>query len=248
MKWKPLIASLIVIAVALAAMAIYAALKKPAGGSRTPATNGPAGVDGFDGKYINTPLEDLPELDPLGLWPRHNQRLASAEIWVMWETAAHSECRLLGSRDHRDWYVLGDTAGTRHFLPTNLAYFDSQLTFMVEFEASGERYRSAPRTVFFGKGASFGQRRYKYRLGDDHKQTWGLELLGSDATTLAADAFLSVGFTPEELQTAARGTASDSVEFGVYNADVIVSGTSGFLEVYDSRALTYDRVLIELAR
>jgi hypothetical protein len=250
MKWKPLIGSLVVVVVAIAAMAAWSKLagEPGRGATNAPRTNAAAVSGEDDGlRYESTPFEDLPPMDPLGLWPRHGYRMAAAEFWVMWETNGQSSCRLLATKDHRDWYNLGRTSGEKHFLQADLGFFDSEATFAVEFEANGTRYRSKPRTVIFGRGATFGQRRYKFTLGKESRQTWDLELIGRDATELGQDAFLTLMF-PNDLTTVASPKSGDAVTFGVYNADILKTGCVGFLEVYDARTLTYDRVLVELTR
>jgi hypothetical protein len=252
MKWKPLIASFVVIAVALGAMAVWSKLAgEPDHGANSPTRGNTAGVDsGEDGglTYEATPFEKLPPMDPPGLWPYDGYRMAAAEFWVMWETNSQSPCRLLATKDRRDWYNLGRTSGQKHFLQADLGFFDSRATFAVEFEANGTRYRSKPRTVAFGKGASFGQRRYKFTLGKDPHQTWDLELTGRDATELSQEAFLTTMFPQDLVTFVMPPQAADTVTFGVNNADVLKTGCAGFLEVYDARTRTYDRVLIELTR
>lgn len=170
-KWKPLIASLLVIAVVLGGMAVW----KFAGGGTTKGNDNSANVpgnnpgdSGGDGhEWVETKLEDLPPLDPLGLWPRNGQRIASPEFNVMWETSEHSDCRLLVSTNRNTWYVMGRTGGTRHFLPLNFGDFESTLHFAVEFDDRGTRYRSNARTVSFGKGAAFGKLEHRFTLRGD---------------------------------------------------------------------------------
>jgi hypothetical protein len=251
MKWKPLIASFVVILVALGAMAVWSKLAgEPDHGASGPTRGNTAGVDsGEDGglTYEATPFEKLPPMDPPGRWPYDGYRMAAAEFWVMWETNGQSPCRLLATKDRRDWYNLGRTSGEKHFLQADLGFFDSKTTYAVEFEANGTRYRSKPRRVTFGRGASFGQRRYKFTLSRESRQTWDLELTGRDATELSQEAFLTVMF-PRDLATFGIPKSADTVVFGVDNADILKAGCAGFLEVYDARTQTYDRVLIELTR
>jgi len=250
-RLKPLIAALVVIAVAMAGLALWSSQRKPPdrpdNSARVNAPDLPA--DGGAIQYDIAPLEDLPALDPLGLWPRDGYRLSAPEFWVMWETSKHCDCRLLASKGDGDWYVLGRTAGTSHFLRANLAYFDSKLSFAVEFEAGGKRYRSKPRGVSFGYGASFGQRRYKFRVTEDN-QMWPLEIAGREASELGQEAFLSSGGLAQLTTFVLPNPAEpDTVRFGVQRvAELTGEGCTGFLEVFDARSNTYDRVLIELTR
>jgi hypothetical protein len=249
-KAKPLLASLFVVLVAFAGMAIWRFSGRPAvNGANDALVNAPANTPSDDGlKYEWTKLEQLPPMDPLGLWPRDGARLSAPEFWIMWNTNKHVECRLLATKDRRDWYNLGRTAGEKHFLTANLGYFDSSLAFSVEFEENGKRYRSKSREVSFGKGAAFGQRRYKFTLGKPEQQIWELEIIGGDASALGQEAFLTTMFPDDLVTFVVPTTSTDTVKFGINNAGLVEPGCSGFLEVYDNRTGTYDRVLIELNR
>jgi hypothetical protein len=248
-QFKPLIASLVVIAVALGAIALWAPGGKPAANTNTPDPP-PANLPDTGLKYESLPLEKLPELDPLGLWPRDGYRLAGPEFWIMWETNEHVSCRLLATQDRKTWYNIGRSAGTQHSMSMNLGLWDSKVIFAVEFETKGTRYRSKARTVSYGAGASFAQRRYKFTLSGENVQTWDLEIVGRDARALGDEAFLTSHF-PENLVTFVmpERPSIDTVKFGIQGPGAITGGGCvGFLEVYDAATSTYDRVLIELTK
>jgi hypothetical protein len=256
-KWQPLIASALVIALALGAMAVWRfSVETPRKGSRDqpePAGNTPEVVVDGDGiERVWLKLEELPTLDPLGLWPRNGQRIASPEFNVMWETAEPAQCRLIVSTNGRDWYSMGRTHGTRHFLPVNFGDFDSVLTFAVEFEAQGQRYRSKARSVGFGRGARFSQREHRFRLSELDSQGFPVEIAGRDPTGLPSNAFLT-GWFPIELGTGVlpgeSGTDGGSITFVVTSAGMLPQlGAHGYLELYDTVGDTHDRTLIFLSR
>ena len=253
-KWRPLIASLVVIALALGGMAVWKfAGSEPARvNSNSEILPEDAGSDtgsddGFE--WVSTMLEDLPPLDPLGLWPRDGQRIASAEFNVMWETTDHADCRLLVSTDRRDWYSMGHTGGKLHFLPVNFGDFDSELSFAVEFDFQGKRYRSAARTIRYGHGARFGQREYRF-IVRNNEERFSLGVEGRDPADLPQSAFLT-GWFPPDLGTGflpGAGEGGDTKVLMVSNADVFENHALGWLEMYDAAADTYDRVLIHLGR
>lgn len=255
-KWKPLIASMLVIAIALGGMAAweFADSDRAAsnGAQDNAATNreGPSTDDaGFE--WETAELEALPPLDPLGLWPRDGQRVASAEFNVMWETSGRSECRLLVSTDRRTWYVMGHTSGSRHFLPLNFGDFESTLSFAVEFDDRGGRYRSKARTVSFGKGAHFPLLEHRFTVRGSDIQQFDVGIRGRDPSTLPSSAFLSgwfeldlgVGVLPGDVEE-----GGGTILFVLATPDKVESGALGWLEVYDAAANTYDRVLIHLGR
>jgi hypothetical protein len=254
-QWKPLVASLVVIALAMGALAAWKHLgpttgPAPANDNRAASDPPPANGEPSGLKYQAVPFEKLPELDPLGLWPRNGQRMSSVEFWVMWQTAGFSKCRLLGTSDQRDWFDLGSTGGEDHCLQASLAYFGSAVTFAVEFDAGGTRYRSAPRTVYFGQGAHFARRSHEFTPGDAPGQTFPLEVFGRNPRRLSLDAFLAVWF-PQELVTFVahgrerEGDDGGEVLFGVQDPAVLEGrGCQGFLEVYDVVTDTYDRTRI----
>jgi len=258
-QWKPLIASLVVIALAMGALAAWKYLggkpgPGPSNNNRAADNPPPANGEGGDLKYEAVPLEKLPELDPLGLWPRDGQRISSVEFWVMWQTSGFSQCRLLATSDQRDWFDLGSTGGEDHFLQASLAYFGSSMTFAVEFDAGGTRYRSAPRTVHFGQGAHFTRRSYEFTLGDGLNQTFPIEVFGRNPRRLSLDAFKSVWF-PDGLVTYVghgrerEGNDGGEVAFGVQDPALLEGrGCQGFLEMYDVVTDTYDRTRIDFRR
>lgn len=249
-KWKPLIASLVVIALALGVMALW----KCSGD--TPTSNGgsidnsPAdddgtstGDDGFT--WVTTKLDDLPALDPLGLWPRDGQRIASPEFNVMWETSDHSDCRLLVSTDRLDWYVMGHTSGKRHFLPVNFGDFESKLYFAVEFDFQDKRYRSKAREVTFGNGARFNQLEHRFTIRGIDTQTFDVAMTGRDPADMPPNAFVT-GWFPLELGVGTLPGESGTLLFVLSTPEIVRGSTFGWLEVYDAAANTYDRVLIHL--
>ncbi|MBZ0137891.1 MAG: hypothetical protein K8I27_16165 [Planctomycetes bacterium] len=256
-KWKPLIASLLVIVAVIGGMAAwkYAGGNQPsrAGNNTGDAPDGPPAnsSDGDGLTWVETELEDLPALDPLGLWPRDGQRIASAGFNVMWETTEYSPSRLLVSKERGLWYSMGRTSGTRHFLPLNFGDFDSTLEFAVEFESRGQRYRSNARRVSFGNGARFARREYRLTLDDEATQTFDIEISGRDPARMPQNAFLS-GWFPEELGVGAvPGESRDNggaMLLVVSSTEVVTGNTFGWFEMYDAAANTYDRALIFLGR
>lgn len=258
-QWKPLIASLVVIALAMGALAAWKHLggttgPAPANDNRPAANLPPSNGESTGLKYEAVPFEKLPELDPLGLWPRDGQRISSVEFWVMWQTTSFSKCRLLATSDRHDWFDLGRTGGEDHFLQASLAYFGSSVTFAVEFDANGTRYRSAPRTVYFGQGAHFTRRSYEFTLGESPGQTFPIEVFGRNPRRLPLDAFLGVWF-PDDLVTFVghgREREDDNageIAFGVQEPGVLNGqGCMGFLEMYDVVTDTYDRAQITFSR
>lgn len=259
-QWKPVIASLIVISLAWGGLAVWKYVSsdttEPGGRNNSAGTNSselpPTNSDSGDLKYETVPLEKLPELDPLALWPNDGLRLASVDFWVMWQTTRQSKCRLLGTSDQRNWVDLGRTNAENHYLPMNMAYFGSQATFAVEFESNGKRYRSKPRTVYFGNGAYFKERTYRISVSGETNQTWPLALSG-DARRLSADSFRWAFHSNEDLVpfwAPPQGDADGgSVVFGIQDPGVLgANGSAGFLQIYDGKTDTYDRALIELKR
>lgn len=255
-KWKPLIASLAMIALALGGMAVWKfAGGKPSKGkgnsANTPGHNGGTrtGSDGVE--WVSTELEDLQPLDPLGLWPRDGQRIASAEFNVMWETSEHADCRLLVSTNRQTWYAMGHTGGTRHFLPVNFGDFESTLSFAVEFDDRGKRYRSKARTVSFGNGARFERMEHRFTIRGDGQQQFEVAIDGRDPTGLPQSAYLwgwldedvSPGVVPGK-STQGGGT----ILVVLMTTDSIENSAHGWLELYDAAANTYDRTLIYLGR
>lgn len=258
-QWKPLIASLVVIALAMGALAAWKYLggkpgPAPSNTNRAADNPPPANGENSDLKYEAVPLEKLPELDPLGLWPRDGQRMSSVEFWVMWRTTGFSKCRLLATTDRRDWFDLGSTGGEDHYLQASLAYFGSAVSFAVEFDAGGTRYRSAPRTVYFGQGAHFTRRSFEFSLGDGKNQTFPIEVFGRNPRRLPLDSFIGVWF-PDDLVTFVghgrerEGDDGGEIAFGVQDPAVLNGqGCMGFLEMYDVVTDTYDRAQITFRR
>jgi hypothetical protein len=250
-QYRPLIASLVVIAVAMGGLAAWRFAGQPAkrgpASNNAPAPGNAAPTDPSGLEYVTVPLEPLPELDPLGLWPRDAQGIAAAQFWVMWETTEFSRCRLLVTRNQRDWHDLGSTAGKAHYLPVNFGDFDSQLSFAVEFEARGKRYRSRPRSVKFARGTAFARREMHLKPGNEPMATHQLELIGGGGG-LSQENFRSY-FFPEDLQPFVIPGSSGAVMFGVGSPGAIpAAGCAGFIEVFDPASVTSDRMLIQLSR
>ncbi|MCB9893259.1 MAG: hypothetical protein H6839_02295 [Planctomycetes bacterium] len=252
-QWKPLIASLIVIAIAMGGLALWKSGSAPSGeGNDDQPANLPPGNATPNGQqYETVPLEKLPPLDPIDLWPRDGLRVSGVTFWTMWQTSGQSKCRLLASSDGHNWHDIGSTAGERHFLETDLAYFSGEVKIAVEFDERGKRYRSAPRTVRFGQGAHFAQREYQFTIGIG-KSEWAFEIVGRKVRDLGREPFLAVDF-PEANELVPYtspdpSSPDDSILFGVQHPEVIREGVAGFLQVYDPVTNTYDRVLVRLKR
>lgn len=256
-QWKPLVASLVVIALAWGGLALWRFSSAPSKGSGgnvvantgNDAVDSAGTTDSGELEYETVPLEDLPELDPLGLWPNDGMRISSIECWVMWQTTGFSRCRLLGTSDKVNWVDLGSTGGDRHFLKLDLSYFGSKAFFAVEFDAGGKRYRTKPRFIKFAQGVYFRQREYRLTLSGEVNQVWPVELLG-DVGHLSMESFRTTYF-PEDLVTfvAPPKVKANSAEvpFGIQDpAPLGGNDTSGFIQLYDVLADTYDRALIEV--
>ncbi|MCA8916624.1 MAG: hypothetical protein KDB90_14555 [Planctomycetes bacterium] len=252
-QWKPLIASLVVIAIAMAGLALWKSGSAPSGkGNDIAPANMPVGNADPNGlQYEQVPLEKLPELDPIGLWPRDGLRVSGVTFWTMWQTSEHAKCRLLATSDGRVWHDIGSTAGETHFLETDLAYFNGKVRIAVEFDERGTRYRSAPRTVNFGQGAHFAQREYQFTLGAG-KAEWAFEIVGRSVRDLGREPCLAIGFPGDSelvpYTSLNPDSPDDSILFGVQHPEVVKEGVAGFLQVYDVVTNTYDRVLVRLKR
>jgi hypothetical protein len=254
-QWKPLIASLVVIAIAMGGLALWKSGGQSKGNGNQPApANMPSSNADPNGLlYEQVPLEDLPELDPIALWPRDGLRVSAVTFWASWQTSEQSACRLIATSDGKLWHDIGSTAGTTHYLETDLAYFSGEVRIAVEFTERGERYRSRPRTVHFGQGAHFAQREYQYTLSGTAAQSWPIEVVGRDVRSLGgAEACTAIDFPKanELVPTISLNAASpdDTVLFGVQHPEVVKGGVSGFLQVYDPVTNTYDRALVRLKR
>ncbi|MCA8912548.1 MAG: hypothetical protein KDB82_12650 [Planctomycetes bacterium] len=255
----PLVASLVVIALAWTGLAVwkFSASGGSKGGCNVAVpggneTDGPASNSESDGfEYETVPLDDLPALDPLGLWPNDGMRISSPDVWVMWQTTGYSRCRLLGRTGPQNWVDLGNTSGHDHYLPLDLAYFGSEATFAVEFETNGKRYRSKPRTIHFAQGSHFASRSWQFKPSDEPNQTWAIALAGD--THMLTDESFRTTFFPDALVTfcAPPETSEDGgrVRFGITDpAGIGGAGCVGFLQLYDTRTDAYDRTLIQLTR
>ena len=247
---KPLIASFVVIAIAFGGLALWKVRSAPAGNGAGNATGNlpPSNSPASGLQYETAVLDDLPALEPLGMWPRDGQRVSGVTFWTMWQTSGYSKCRLIASSDGQYWHDIGSTGGETHFLEVDLAYFQGEVQIAVEFDERGERYRSKPRTIRFGQGGHFAQREYQYMLNGQSPQTWGLEIVGRGVRDLGTEPFLTYLFPDGLVPYTSPSSQDDSIVFGVQNPDTVREACAGFLQVYDGVTDTYDRVLIRLKR
>jgi hypothetical protein len=253
MKWKPVAASLIVIALALGGMALWRALSNdtPRQNGNTP---GNAPVQPANGEVegptrVRVKLEDLPSRDPIDLWPQDGMRMSSPTFWTMWKTRAHVACRVIARGASGPWFEVGHTLANTHYMQVDLAQYGDEVKFCVEWSHEGAKYRSHERRVTFGAGACFNQRRYAFNVPPEKQPEFRLLVQGRDVTQLGTEPFMTA-FFPEQVVPAAYVHGGEkSVVFMIQDgATVPLEGCFGFLEIYDSASVTYDRVLIELDR
>ncbi|MBX3473749.1 MAG: hypothetical protein KF754_05155 [Planctomycetes bacterium] len=253
-KFKPLIASLATIALAMLILFAWSQWRgAPARGNQ--AANHappPANLPDAGLKYEQVVLEDLPQRDPSNLWPQHGHRMSSPEFWVLWKTDDFCDCRLIATKNDRLWYEVGHTGGDTHYLAIDLAQFDSSVTFAVDFTHEGKRYRSRPRSVSFGRGAQFSRRQYNFLVAPLPNQTFGLFMDGRDPIKVPGRGFkhgwfggdLVVYYSPQP-----GDEKGGEIIFGVQDGTQIpADGTVGWLEMYDELANTRDRTVIHLKR
>lgn len=194
-------------------------------------------------------LEKLNERDPGYLWPRNDMRLSATEFWVIWRTDEFSKGQLIATRDRKLWYDLGQTATKLHYLPADLAKFGSEMSFCVEFEEGSERFRSKPREVRFGAGVRFSQRRLSCVVERAENQKFEIRTEAGDLQGLSSDDF-RFALLPEGLVIYGKpypeGPTGGRLELFIDGRTVPGQGCAGFWEIHDSRAGTWDRVLIEI--
>lgn len=223
------------------------------GGNSANTTNGDSEnrqVRNCGGNWESLPLEDLPERDPEALWPRDGMRMAWAEFWISWRTKEHSRCRLLLTRDLKTWQVGGESTAFEHYQQANLAEWNSQVTFCVEFEEEGKRWRSRPRTVVFGKGARFSGRELHVEIAPEGTTQHSLRLEGRNPVRVGAGGWKHAGF-PEDVWVGYAPQPGDDeggeVLLIVQGEQIPAEGCAGYLEVFDPVGRTYDRVRIVLS-
>lgn len=254
-KFKPLLASLATIAVAMLLLLGWSLLRdKPAprpqdNGVAPPPSNRPASGQQYE--IVN--LDPRPTSDPVYLWPDDGKRMSSPEFWVMWKTQSFSDCRLIATKDGKLWHELGNTGGKSHYLGVDFGFFGSKVTFCVDFTQDGKKYRSKPRTVTLGTGAWFDRRQYTF-VHDGNDQTFfTAHLFGRDPARISTRGFLHGWFT-DDLVVYYSPQPGDSnggdIKLGVSNPGAIAQGDGGlgFLEVYDDVGNTYDRTMIQFKR
>lgn len=252
-KFKPVIVSLLIAALAFGAMASWKYLNSDSrdrtnrAAEKAPASN--SSHEGYE--FEITPMEDLPTLEPSSLWPQDGRRMSAPEFWVIWTTSEFSKCRLWASHGERDWIEIGNTAGQEHYLLIDLSEFDSEVSFMVDFDLRGKRYRSAKRRVSYGRGANFKQREYRIDIdepGADEGSVMGMR--GRDTRQLSSGDFSFYMFPDITLYALAdRRDSSDQIRLFVQNpGEVPLEGCVGFMEVYDRSSASYDRALVQLTR
>ncbi len=253
MNWKPLVASLGVIVVAL--LVLWAVLpgKTPDNRANAPSNTAentdPTGTGSDGTRWVRVELEPLPELDPADLWPGDGMRVASPHFWIVWSTGEHTRCRLLLRGRGGSWYEAGHSLANIHYLPADLTQFDDELYFCVEWNENGRAYRSRERHVSFGAGACFEQRRYEFRVPQQQAPEFRMRLQGRSLNELAAEPFLTTLFPEVVVPAAYALPAEDTAVLRLRDGnDVPQDGCMGFLEVYDNVSLTYDRVLVQLRR
>ena len=252
--FKPLVASLAVIALSLIALGAWSLSRDSRRPAHSPADDRPVtpGVPGGGLKYEAVEMEPRPEFDPADLWPNFGDRISSPDLWVLWKTAEFSECRLLCTSDHRSWYDLGRTAGRTHYLPADFAFFDGHVTFVVDFTHQGRAVRSRPRSVTFGPGAGFARPQYSFNVEEAGGRGFVVRVRGRDPASIPGDNFLhgwftemlTVGYAPQP-----GGAKGGEILLVVSNPqEVPDSGCVGWLQMFDETSGSYDRTLIHLVR
>jgi hypothetical protein len=222
------------------------------GGSGNAASNNsgnePSNVPPNSGlAFERVTLEKRTTRDPPYLWPKDGMRLSATIPWVIWKTDEFSAGQLIASKDRKLWYDLGQTASIIHYLPVDLGKFDSELSFCVEFEEGGERFRSKAREVRFGAGVRFATRRLDCAVQRAENQVFTLKTEAGDLKGLSADDF-RFALLPEGLVLYGRPfpetESTGRLELVIDGRTVPGKGCAGFWEIRDSRADTWDRVLI----
>ncbi|MCC7510839.1 MAG: hypothetical protein IT464_15885 [Planctomycetes bacterium] len=249
MKWQPIAASLVVIALFMGGMAVWRLTRDD---SPRKANNAPANaaidlpVD--EGEWKTVKLRDLPSLDPIGLWPSHGARVSDPQLWVVWETREHASCRVIARSGRSAWYEVGSTKANTHYMALDLSRFNDEAWFCVEWTEGGREYRSQERLVSFGAGTAFGRRTYRVAVPKaEPAKPFDISVVGGEFRRLTGDAFLTTLF-PDNVHCWTLPRPDLGVlQFGVTDpASIPDAGCFGFLEVRDPATGTVDRVLIEL--
>jgi hypothetical protein len=253
-RFQPLMASAVVIVLGLIVIWFLrpGTEPEPSPDPLPPRANADQHEDRVEEEWVEAELAPRQTLDPSGMWPRANYRLAHPQVWVTWETGIQSPGRLLARGKRTPWYELGHTELRIHYLPLDLGVFDGEAEFMIEFEAFGSEWRSAAQPITYGAGVHFPQRRYRFELGLRGEHRFRMRVEGGDPTTLGPLAF-RFRYLPDEVNPGIAPISGDEhggyVYFVVPDSLVVPRpGCIGFLEVFDTHARTYDQVLIELLR
>jgi len=247
-------ASVVVVALAFVAMWLWFREPPQAPPPRTTDNGDPVTHEDPDTgmQWVEATLAERRALDPQALWPRQGMRVSHPEVWVIWQSAEKSPGRLLARSERSVWYDLGRTHAFIHYLPLDLSKFGSEASFMVEFEDYAQEWRSEARKISFGAGVHFARRRVRFTVEGQGEERFRLQLRGGDPTRLGAEAFRTTLF-PSQLVPFVVPISGDAdggeVDFCVLEVGLIGErGAIGFLEVFDTSAHTYDRILIELVR
>lgn len=249
-KFKPLIASLVTIALAMGGLWAWSLLR---GDNPRPHANNSASAPANtpDGIVIEqVVLDPRPQWDPAYLWPSDGQRMSSPQFWVLWKTDDFCDCRLLATKDEKLWFEVGRTAGVEHYLAIDLGLYDSSVTFAVDFVREGKKFRSKPRSVSYGRGAHFAQREYRFAVTQQPNQVFSLAVRGRDPIKVPGGNFMH-GWFAGDLVVYYSPQPGDSsggeVIFGVQDGKAVpAAGSVGFVEIYDEMGNCRDRALIHL--
>lgn len=246
MSWKPIIASLVVVALGLGALAL---LTRGDDSPKQLQPNEPGPAPQDDGlEWERVELEPRDSLDPLQLWPLDGMRLASPEFWVIWHTPnAPTACRLLARGAAGPWREMGHTLALVHYMDIDLSLFDSEAWFCVEWSDGDRKYRSAERRASFGAGAAFTRREYRIGVPAQGEHRFEMQLRGGNVAALSSGSFLTT-LLPMELTCYVVPKSTDgTIEFVIQDGALVPpGGCIGFLQVHDSVTDTYDRVLLRL--
>lgn len=249
-KFKPLIASLVTIALAMVLLWAWGQLHSEAPRPRA-GNNASAPANMPDGIVLEqVVLDPRPQWDPAYLWPNDGQRMSSPQFWVLWKTDDFCDCRLLATKDEKLWYEVGRTAGVEHYLTIDLGLYDSSVTFAVDFVRDGKKFRSKPRSVSYGRGAYFAQREYRFSVTQQANQNFPLALRGRDPVKVPGGNFMHGWFGADLVVYYSPQPGDEKggeIIFGVQDGKAVPSaGTVGFVEVYDELGNSRDRVLVHL--